>query len=210
MRLLAALALLTTTTVAWGFPTSSNIIPTADMLEVGSLRIELENDGAPRLFGPAAESYMLLEYAPYPRFELGADLYSVGSANDIVFNGKWVACAENHGRPALAVGCMEFGSGFPPTSYLVATTDVARGLRFHLGGAASGGSRAALFGVEKQIGERDYLLADCASWSVGYRSLGIYHEIGPGVAVNLAYAVPNTRSESNLVILNVAWTHPLW
>ncbi len=209
MRLLVALALLTTTTVVWGFPTSSNIIPTADMLEVGNLRIELENDGAPHLFGPAAESCMLLEYAQNPRLELGADLYSVGSSNDIVFNGKWLACSEKHGRPAVAVGCMELGSGFPPTSYLVATKDIGRGLRLHFGGAASGGSRATLFGVDKQIGEKDYLLADCASWSVGYRGLGIYHEIRPGVAVNLAYALPNTRSESNLVILNVAWTHPL-
>jgi hypothetical protein len=210
MRLLAALALLMTTTVVWGFPTSSNIIPTADMLELSSLRIELENDGAPRLFGPAAESYMLLEYAPYPRFELGADLYSVGSSNDIVFNGKWLACPEKHGRPAVAVGCMELGSGFPSSTYLVATKDIGQGLRLHFGGAASAGSRAALFGVEKQIGEQDYLLADWASWSVGYRSFGIYHEIGPEVGLNLAYALPNTRSESNLVILNVAWTHPLW
>jgi hypothetical protein len=209
VRLLAVLALLVTTTVAWGFPTSSNIIPTADMLEVGSLRIEIENDGAPQLFGPADESYMLLECAPHPRLELGVDLYSVGSSNDIVFNGKWLACPEKPGRPAVAVGCMELGSGFSSSTYLVATKDIGQGLRLHFGGAASAGSRAALFGVEKQIGEKDYLLADWASWSVGYSSLGIYHEIRPGVAVNLAYALPNTRSESNLVILNVAWTHPL-
>lgn len=113
-------------------------------------------------------------------------------------------------RPAVAVGCMELGSGFPPTSYLAATKDIGRGLRLHFDGAASRGSRAALFGAEKQVVEEDYLLADCANWSVGYRSLGVCQEIRPGVAVNPACALPNTRSESDLVILNVAWTHALW
>jgi len=85
------------------------------------------------------------------------------------------ACSGHDMRPAVAVGCMELGSGFPPTSYLVVMKDIGRGLRLHFGGAASRGSRAALFGVEKQVGEKDYLLADCASWSVGYRSIGVYH-----------------------------------
>ncbi len=207
--LMAVLALLTASTVAWGFPTSSNIIPTADLLDVGSLRVEFENDGAPRLFGPAAESFVLLEYAPYSRLELGADLYSAGSSNDVLLNAKWLACPEKGRRPAFAVGVMELGSGFPATSYLVATKDVGRGLRFHLGGAASDGAGALLLGAEQQVGENDYLLADYASWPAGYKSFGIYHEIRSGVAVHLAYAWPNARAESSLVIFNVNWTHAL-
>jgi hypothetical protein len=209
LRLLAILMLSMTTTAAFAFPTSSNIIPTADMLDAGSLRAEFENDGAPCLFGPAAESYVLVEYAPDPRLELGADLYSAGSSNDLLLNAKWLLCSEDNARPAVAVGCMELGSGFTPTSYLVATKDVGRGLRLHLGDAASGGSQSALFGVEKQIGEQDYLLADYASWSAGYATLGVYHEINQHVAVNLAYGRPNERGESDLVILNVSWTHAL-
>jgi len=161
------------------------------------------------LFGPAAESYLLLEYAPHPRLEIGADVYSAGSSNDIVLNAKWLVCAEQRKRPALAVGAMEFWSGFSPTSYLVATKDVGRGLRLHFGGAASGSRRSALLGVEKQVSEKDYLLADYDSWSAGYASFGVYREVYPGVAVNLAYGWPHARGEPGLTIFNVAWTHAL-
>jgi hypothetical protein len=210
MRLLAALALLMTTTVVWAFPTSSNIIPTADMLELDSLRVEFENDGAPRLFGPEAENYVLVQYAPHSRFELGADLYSAGSSNQVLLNAKWLVSPEAARRPALALGGMEFGSGSSPTSYLVATKDVGQGLRLHLGGAASDDSRAVLFGVEQQLSEQDYLLADYASWSAGYATVGVYREVQPGVAVNLAYAWPNARGEPSLTILNISWTHAAW
>jgi hypothetical protein len=209
MRLFAVFVLLMTTTVAFAFPTSSNIIPTADMLDVGSLRTEFENDGAPHLFGPACESYLLLEYAPYPRLELGADLYEAGSSNDILLNAKWLVCSEERKRPALAVGCMEVGSGYSATSYLIATKDVGQGLRLHFGGATSGDSQSALLGVEKQVGKNDYLLADYASWSAGYTSFGVYHEVRTGLGVNLAYAWPNEHGESGLAMLNVSWTHAL-
>ncbi len=122
---------------------------------------------------------------------------------------KWLLCPEQRRRPALALGSTEVGAGFSPTSYLVATKDVGRGLRFHFGGAASGGIHSALFGVEQQVSEKDYLLADYASWSAGYQSFGIYREIHPGLAVNLAYAWPNAQGEPGLTILNVAWIQAL-
>ena len=152
---------------------------------------------------------MDIEVTPDPRFELGADLYSVGLSDSIVFNGKWLLCSEQKGRPAVAVGGMELGAGFAPTSYLVATKDIGQGLRLHLGGAVSAEGHAVLLGAEKRISERDYLLADLASWSAGYRSLGVYHEVRPGVAVSLAYASPNAGGEPGLLMLNAAWTCPL-
>lgn len=203
-KLMAWLLLLGVACGAGAFPTSSNLIPTADMLEAGSLRTEFENDGAPGLFGQDAESYMLLQYAPGPRLEVGLDLYSMGDSNSPVFNAKWLALAERPGRPALALGAMELGPDYSPSSYLVATKDVGRNLRMHLGGAFCDGTQALLLGAELQVGRRDYLLTDWASWPAGYVSLGIYHELAPGLAVNLAYGWPNDPEQSGLVLLNIS------
>ena len=176
------------------------------MLQVSSLRIEFENDGAPRLLGPQAESYLLLQWAPHPRLEVGLDLYSVGSSNRSLLNAKWLARTEGKGRPALGLGVLELGKGYTATGYLVATKDVGRGLRLHAGGALRGGSGALLLGMEQQIGRKDYLLADYASWPDGYLSLGIYREFSSGVAINLAYAWPNDRGAPGLVLCNLSRT----
>jgi hypothetical protein len=104
---------------------------------------------------------------------------------------------------------MEVGPGYSATTYLIATQDLGRGLRLHFGGATSGASKSALLGIEMQVGERDYLLADYASWPAGYTSFGLYHEVCAGLGVNLAYAWPNAQDESDLVMLNVSWTHAL-
>ncbi|NCO35622.1 MAG: hypothetical protein AUJ92_17160 [Armatimonadetes bacterium CG2_30_59_28] len=58
------------------FPTSSNIIPAADMLGKGELQLELENDGYTALLDANAEYHFLTQYGlyslrvktpPYPR-----------------------------------------------------------------------------------------------------------------------------------------------
>lgn len=191
---------------SWAFPTSSNLIPTADMLEAGSLRVEFENDGAPVLLRAEAERYALLQYAPSARLEVGLDLYSAGRANDPVFNLKWLAWPERSKRPALALGVLEVGPGYSPTTYLISTKDLGRGLRAHLGGASCAGSEALLLGGELQVRPNDYVLADWASWPSGYLSLGIYHEFVSGLGLNIAYAWPNADGESGLLLVNVSRT----
>jgi hypothetical protein len=210
MRVIYLLALLLVSAPgAAAYPTSSNLIPTADMLEAGSLRLEFENDGAPGLFGPEADSYLLLQYAPHSRLEVGLDLYSVAADNDLLFNAKWLVAGEKERRPALAVGVLEVGKGYPVTQYLVATKDTGDGLRLHAGGAACDGDRALLLGAEQTLGDSDYLLADYATWPAGHVSLGIYHEWRSGVGLNLACAWPNDPEAPVLLLLNVSRTVPL-
>jgi len=209
IRLAAVLLLLAAACAAHAFPTSSNIIPAADMLAAGDLRVELENDGAPRLLGPDAESYALLQLGATPRLEVGLDFYSVGSDNHHLFNAKWLAWSEAARRPAFAVGTMEVGTGYCRTDYAVATKDVGRGLRLHLGGARCESVNALLLGGELQVGPNDYILADWATWDAGYASLGVYHQLPGGAAVNLAYAWPNDAESSSLVLLNISHTFSL-
>ena len=191
------------------YPTSSNLIPTADMLEPGNLRVEGENDGAPRPFGGESENYLLLQYGATPRLEIGLDVYGVSDTNDLLLNAKWLAIGEARRRPAVAVGVLEYGSGFDPVSYVVGTKDLGRGLRLHLGGATAAGDRALLLGLEQQITPRDYLLADWSSWRQGYTSVGLYHEFGAGLALNVAYAWSRDGEELDAIVVNLAWTHAL-
>lgn len=207
LNLPAALVLLLSAVgSAHAFPTSGNIIPTADMLEQGACRLEVENDGAPRLFAAGDENYLLLQFAPHPRLELGVDLYSASDDNQLLLNAKWLAVGEARRRPALALGVMEVGHDYQETGYLVATKDLGGGFRMSLGGAACGADEALLLGAELQVGERDYLLADWASWSAGYVSFGLYREFGEGFGINLAYAWPNEHAEDKLFLLNLSRT----
>jgi hypothetical protein len=208
-RVLALLLLLTLGREAQAFPTSLNLMPTADMLQPGSLRMELENDGAPSLFASGAESYLLLQYAPSSRLEVGLDLYAVGESNRPLLNAKWLLLAEEKRRPALALGLMELGPGCSPTGYLVGTKELGPRFRGHLGAGLCDGRSALLWGGEWQLSENDYLVMDWTTWSSGYLSLGLYHEAQPGLGLNLAWAWPNDRSESGLLILNVSRSLPL-
>ena len=45
--------------LAWAYPTSLNVIPSADMLDPGSMRMEFENDGYSRIFMSDSENYWL-------------------------------------------------------------------------------------------------------------------------------------------------------
>jgi len=176
------------------------------MLEAGTYRVEFENDGAPGLFAGEAENYLLLQFAPGRRVEIGVDLYSAGDENQALLNVKYLALSEAPRRPALGVGVLEVGNGYSATTYLVGTKDLGGGFRMTAGGAACESDEAWLLGAELQIGKADYLLADWASWRAGFLSLGVYREMGNGLAINLAYAWPNDYAEQRFLLLNLSHT----
>jgi len=194
---------------ASAFPTSCNLIPTADMLEVGSVRAELERDGALRFSRTQGEGLLLLQYAPTSRLEAGIDLYSIGNDDSLLFNAKWLLVTEERRRPAVAVGILEIGAQYSPTSYIVGAKDFGGRTRVHAGAAACRDAKALLLGVEFEVGRKDYLLVDWASWPSGYLSLGVCRQMSEDTQLSLAYAWPNDRAEPGMAIVNLSRTFAL-
>jgi len=185
------------------FPTSLNVMPTADLVEPGSLRLEFENDGYSRPFSSGCESYWLAQVGISPRLEAGLDLYHYDGTTEPALNAKYLLIGEGR-YPQAAIGVLDVCRGLKPFWYLVLARDVGL-LRLHAGAARSGSSHSALLGAELQIGRGLYLLSDWRSGPEGYATAGIYWE-RRGSAVNIAIGFPNTGGDSRLLLVNISRT----
>jgi len=184
------------------YPTSLNIIPTADSLEAGHLRLEFERDGYPGLFGSDAESYFLLQAGLTDRLEAGVDLYHFDGSTLPALNAKYLLAPEGK-LPAVALGMVDVGNGMRPVSYAVLSADVSA-MRLHAGAARTDGHTHAMLGAEYELRPGLYLLADWQAGDEGYATAGVYFEGTGGAALNLAIGFPNASEGSNLLIVNVA------
>ncbi len=192
--------------LAQGFPTSLNIVPTADILEPGQARIELENDGYPSLLKGDSERYLLMEFAATNRFEMGADLYQIEGRDTWALNGKYQLLAESKALPALAIGAIDLGQGLKPGYFAAAAKDIGR-FRLHAGGITDGGKVHPMAGLEYPLSESLCLLADWIEGGGNYRTVGLYKTLkGDVTAINLAIGFPNASGDEKLVLVNVAWT----
>jgi len=77
-----------------GYPTSLNIMPTADLLDPGSMRMEF-----------------------------GADIYDAEETTYMV-NAKYLVLEESDRSPAVAFGALDIGEGGSPSYYLAAAKDL--------------------------------------------------------------------------------------
>jgi hypothetical protein len=188
---------------ALAFPTSLNVMPTADLVESGSLRLEVENDGYSRLFASGCESYLLTQVGISPRLEAGLDFYHYNGKTEPALNAKYLLSAEGR-YPQAAIGVLDVCRGLKPFWYLALARDVGP-VRLHAGAARSGSSHSALLGAELEVGRGLYLLSDWRSGPEGYATAGIYWE-QRGSAVNVAIGFPNATGDSRLVLLNISRT----
>lgn len=188
---------------AAGYPTSLNLVPTADMLEAGSLRVEWERDGYPGLLSGEGDSFLLLQAGLSDRLEAGTDLYHCDGNTTAALNAKWLLAREAGKRPALAVGMLDVGNGMRPVSYVAASGDVGP-LRLHGGAARTGNHVTGFGGAEYEVRAGLYLLADYRAGREGYLTIGIYGEGASGAAISLAVGFPNASDGSNLLLVNVS------
>jgi len=200
---LVIVGLLMISCLAWAYPTSLNIIPTADLLDPGSMRIEFENDGYSRIFTADSESYWLFQTAVGPRLELGVDVYDTEEPNYMA-NAKYALLAESDRSPALAFGALDVGEGGPPSYYLAAAKDFGPS-RLHAGGIGDRHKVNPMLGCEFQVARSSWLLFDWIDGDENYLTAGIYLETRSGPAFNIAVGFPNSGENSNLTFANVSW-----
>jgi hypothetical protein len=201
---LVIVGLLMISGLAWTYPTSLNVIPTADMLDPGSMRIEFENDGYSRIFTADSESYWLLEAAFGPRLEFGVDVYDAEDTTTVV-NAKYALLQETDQSPAVAFGALDIGEGASPTYYLAAAKDLGP-TRLHVGGIGDRYTVNPMLGCEVPVGNTSWLLFDWIGGDENYLTAGIYLETRSGPAFSIGVGFPNSGENSNLALVNVSWT----
>ncbi len=201
----AAMFLLLQSPSLFAFPTSENLIPTADMLEPGQVRIELENDAYSKLFeGDLSENYFLTQVGVTERLEVGVDAYDFSHDGGYALNGKFLLAPETDGTPAFAVGVMDVAEGSSPTTYSVATKTWG-GLRGHLGGWHTGGNNFLMAGSDYEVNDDLYLMTDWTSGSEGYLTFGFWQRLQGEVWLNAAVGRANNRDNNDLVLLNLSY-----
>ena len=189
---------------ALAYPTSLNVIPTADILDAGNSRIELENDGYSRMFTADSENYWLFQTAVSPRLEFGIDIYDADET-EYMANAKYALLEESDRSPAASFGALDVGQGGSPSYYLAAAKDFGDN-RLHAGGIGSRHKVNPMLGWERKLAENSWLLFDWIDGDENYLTAGLYVEPKSGPAVNIAIGFPNARENSNLTLVNLSWT----
>jgi len=202
-RGLAAVLVVLLSLPAWACPTSLNLMPTADLLEPGTLRLGLEKDGYPRILGAECESYLQFQAGLTPRLEAGLDLYHYDGQTKPAVNAKYLLAQEGR-YPQVALGVSDVCQAIKPFWYIVLARDVGPA-RLHAGAARAESTQCAILGAEFEWRSHLSLVADWRSGPEGYATAGIWWERGAlelGIAVGLA----NASGEDRLVMLNLSRT----
>ncbi len=189
---------------ALAYPTSLDLIPTADVLDRGVARFEVEADGAHTPFTGDADVYLLAQYGLTGRLEVGVDCFGLAGGSRLQPNAKWQFVPEGRGVPAMAVGVTDLGRmGVFSQWYLALAKDVGP-VRLHAGCLTDNAFRG-LFGVEYPVTDHTEVLADWITGADGYSSLGLWQELGHGLSVTGYYAHRNTRDDGDFVGLDLSW-----
>lgn len=186
-------------------PTSCCMIPTADVLETGSVYLELENDGYPAVGDSDSTTYGLVQVGIVPRVEIGLDRIHESGDTDDLFNVKYLALDESKSRPALAVGLMDLSKGQRASWYGIGTKSF-RALRVHAGYIHADYADGAMLGCDYSLGSDTCLIADWMNGTGNYLTLGINRQLKKGFAVTLMYGFPNDHSASKLAVANLSYT----
>ncbi len=190
--------------LAWAYPTSLNIVPTADVLEPGALSVQVESDSHPTPFSPGAVGYVLTQVGLTSRLEAGVDLMDINAGARLLVNAKWQFLAEDARAPAMAVGLLDMEHGTELNGcYLALAKDVGS-LRLHAGWLMGGGHRAML-GAEYWPTERTGVYADWTTGAGAYHTLGLTQDVGHGLWLSTYYARGNTGGEGDFAGLGVGW-----
>ena len=184
------------------YPTSINIIPSADLMPRGEARIELELDGDPTPFASGSSLGAYFQVGLTDRLEVGLDALDLNHEADWQVNLKYQLWTESEARPAVAVGLMDMDGRRPlENAYLVLSRQIDQ-IRVHGGLWRVEGTHGVL-GLEYYWDDLTGGLLDWTSGPEGYGTVGIYRALGGSLYSTLYYARNNTRESGDFVGLNV-------
>jgi hypothetical protein len=189
---------------AFAYPTSLLIMPTADVLEHGWLRLEAESDGDPTPFSRGSEQLFYTQFGLTSRLEAGLDVVGLGAEPRCELNAKWQVIPESGRCPAAAVGLLDMTRSSALSEWYVVLSKSAGSLRLR-GGLLADDATRGMVGVEHWPGERAGLMAEWVTGPHAYLSAGAYEDLGGGSGALLYYGHSNTRGDGDFVGLNLSW-----
>ena len=141
-------------------PTGLNLMPTADVLSPGQIRVDYESAGGGQLYVPSGEALAGVEGGSPLGLEAGVD--QAGSPG-LAYNAKWRFWSNGVIMPAIAIGIQGYQTGETAQAYLVATkpllptsllsiAGVKADLRLSAGVMRHDSSTAIMYGASGSLG----------------------------------------------------------
>jgi hypothetical protein len=199
-RPLCLLSALLVVSLAGAYPTSLNVIPTADCLDRGRVRAEVEWD-ADTSTAAGGSWGVYLQAGLTDRLEVGLDGVDFTRQADWQLNLKALLCAETATRPAVAVGLLDAGEGLLDNAYLVLSRQMGQ-FRAHGGLSRTAGTQG-LLGLEYYWDDRTGVLTDWTTGPEGYATLGLWRNLGASLQSVVYYARGNNRDLGDFLGLDV-------
>jgi len=173
-------------------PTGLNVIPTADVLEKDTYRLDTPFSGGMR-FGPDGDMYVLLQVGAGNGMEVGIDQRVDNGYSESWLNAKWRIMEEDGIRPALAIGVQNISRKHEEEPYLVVSKSL-KPARFHLGVMRVSGESQAMLGLDRRLGPSLAMQADYVSGRENGFSAGIGIEITKNATLLVARSFPTDPS----------------
>ena len=197
---------------ALGSATSLNIIPTADVLPVGTGNLGFQYEDVTPPYGD--------EFADQAQSQFGVPLAEPGSVETGLdtstrtigwwWNIKWRFFTEGKLRPATAIGVQNVGTGDDPQPYLVAFKHVTHGYRLHFGIIKSIYRWRHMFGLDGPIGSITTFMADYTSGPRNFATVGVNVMLPYNLQLNPALLIGNDRQAGTGYQICLSWQGVLW
>lgn len=203
--LAAFVALVSIGSALFAFPTSSNVIPTADVLAPGQIRIETQNERYGGLHDVNdSENLLSIEAGVTPRLQVGLDIHVLSDDGSYGLGARYLFVRGTRESPAVAVGVTDVMKSSAPTTYAVITTPLGP-LRGHLGTTHKNGHMFLISGVDFHARDDLYLLCDWTSGPDGYLTIGTYQRVGGDAWVNVVIGRPNDHARRYLLLTKLVY-----
>ncbi len=210
MRVLTfGLAVTIAWTAVWAYPTSTNLVPSSEVMEEGAVRLELSTVSYGGLFRSGTERYAFSQFG-WRHMEWGLDIYRYPDDDGnyktcLAFNLKARILQESKQRPTLAVGILDVGKGLTVSPYAVLGKTWGRSI-WHFGFGRFDDTERWWVAVEYPLNSQIWFAFDRLSGHDGYSSFGIYWSLNRNLELGVALGVPNKGKNDHAILLNFAWT----
>lgn len=191
---------------AWGAPSGLNVIPTADVLDRGTVSLEFETAGPGLPWDSGCDDFLLFQIGAGNGVELGVDRCLNDPESWI--NVKWRVLDESDGRPALALGVQGIGYDDVAQPYVVALKTFGD-TRLHTGLLAIDGKTRWMLGADHPLSRQVVLQADYTSGDENSTTFGIAFAVSDSLSLTVARSVGNSAETGNGYIVNLAWSRVL-
>ncbi len=195
--------------LVWAYPTSTNLIPSSEVMGDGEVRLEISTVSYGGLFRSGTERYFFSQFG-WRCLEWGLDIYrypdEVGNYKTcLAFNVKARVLREDKNRPTLALGILDVGKGLTASPYAVLGKTWGR-TTLHLGLGRFCNNERWWVAAEYPLNSRLWFVFDRFSGHDGYSGFGVYWSLTENLEFGVALGIPNKGGNDRAILLNFSWT----